>query len=340
MQAAVVTGPQQVELIEVDEPVAVPGSVVVEISACGLGGSDREAARTGDLPAPGWFGHEWSGRVVSVGDEVEDRFVGERVLGSVPPPCGRCRRCRAGLGDHCETSLASLVGDAALASPHGAFAPRLRVAADRVTRTPEGLDEVSATFAEPAAVAAHALARAGNVLGDCVVVVGGGTIGLLTVELARLAGAAEILVVEPDGERRDLACTLGADAALAPSDAAVEWLEAQSHGLGADVVIDCAGMSGRVRPSVPTLVRHGGLVVVVGRGGATALDPDVLVVREVTVRGSIGYQVGDMRRVLALMEEDRLRPDPLVGPTIGVDEVPAAALAEFGPGRVIVRPGG
>ena len=119
--------------------------------------------------------------------------------GSVPPPCGRCRRCRAGLGDHCETSLASLVGDAALASPHGAFAPRLRVAADRVTRTPEGLDEVSATFAEPAAVAAHALARAGNVLGDCVVVVGGGTIGLLTVELARLAGAAEILVVEPDG---------------------------------------------------------------------------------------------------------------------------------------------
>lgn len=338
MRAAVITGPGRVEIMEVAEPEVLPGSVVVEIAACGLGGSDREAAVSGDAPAPGWFGHEWSGRIVAIGDGVDERFIGERVLGSVPPPCGRCRRCRAGLADHCERSLAALVGDEALASPHGAFASRMRVAADRVVRIPEGLDEISATFAEPAAVAAHALARAGHVVGATVAIVGGGTIGLLTTELARLGGAARVLVVEPDPTRRELACSIGADAALAPSGGAVEWLADGGHGLGADVVVDCAGLSGRARPVVPPLVRHGGVVVVVGRGGATALDPEVLVMREATVRGSIGYQVPDMARVLALMEADRLRPDALVGDMIGLDEVPAAVLTEHGPGRVVVRP--
>ncbi len=338
MRAAVVTGPGTVEILDVAEPEAVPGSVVVEVAACGLGGSDREAARHGDPPAPGWFGHEWSGRVIAVGDGVDDRFVGERVVGSVPPPCGRCSRCRAGLVEHCERVLASIVGTEPLASPHGGFAPRIRVAGDRLTRVPEGVDDVDATFAAPAAVSARALARAGQVVGSVVAVVGAGTIGVLAVELARLAGAARILAVEHDRVRAELACDLGADAAMPPGPGAVEWLADQGHGLGADVVLDCAGLGGRDRPEVPALVRHGGVVVVVGRGGVTALDPDVLVTREVTVRGSVGFGAVDMNRTLALMAEDRLRPGRLIGPTVGLDEVPARALDPEAVGRVIVDP--
>lgn len=316
MRAVVLTGPETIEIVDMAEPRAVPGTVVVAIDRCGIGGTDLDAWRTGRLPAPAWFGHEWSGRVVELGPGVTERFLGERVVGAVPPPCGRCGPCRAGLGEHCEEALALIVGTHPTASDHGAFAERIRVDARRVHRIPDGVDDANAALAEPAAVAAHAVALGRQRLGDVVVVVGAGTIGLLVGELARLAGAARVVAVDVEPGRRELACTLGADAAVAPGPELGRLLAAQGHGLGADVVYECAGRSTAVDQAIGA-ARHGGTVVLVGGAENGAIDPSALLARHLTVRASRGYTVTDVHRALDLMADDRFRVGAIHERTVG-----------------------
>ncbi len=334
MKAARLVAPRSVEIHDVEPASLVPGSVIVEISFAGIGGSDLAAYVAGPSSdenswPPAWFGHEWSGRVVDVGDDVPHRFVGERVVGLAPPACGTCRPCGAGLTSHCDFVLEAIVGADPLADSHGAFASQIRVDTRRLLRIPEGVDDADAVLAEPASVAAHAVTRSGMALGDVIGVVGAGTIGLLVAELARLAGAGRVVAVDPEPMRRELACDLGADAAFAPADGAVDWLSRAGSGLGADVVFDCAGLGDSLASAV-SMARRGGTVVAVGvadrRGGGS--EPSVgrldLVRREITLQASLGYVVSDSQRVLGLMAEDRLRVAPILDPDpIGLHELDA-----------------
>lgn len=322
MRALVLNGPKNIELVDVAEPEAVPESVVVQIDRCGIGGSDIEAYADGRLPAGAWFGHEWVGHIVEVGEGLRDRFVGEIVLGAVPPPCGSCRPCRAGYGTHCRVVIEMIVGADPLASSHGAFAERIRVDARRVQRLPEGIDVNDAALAEPAAVAMHAIRRSTVGIGDIVVVVGAGTIGLLVAELARLAGAARVAAIDPESVRRELVCDLGADAAFAPGQELDGWLTRTGHGLGADVVFDCSGGEGELASAI-TQVRRGGEVVAVGVSSRTSNTiTSKLIEREVTIRASLGYTVSDVRRVLSLMAEDALHVANIYDPiALGLNQV-------------------
>lgn len=318
------TGPRRIEIVDVDEPDLVPGSCIVAVERCGIGGPDLVAWSTGELPAPAWFGHEWAGRIVAAGDDSGDRFVGERVVGAVPPPCGRCTPCRAGIDTTCRLVLSMILGTDDLADSHGAFAERIRVDARRVHRLPEGVDFADGALAEPGAVAAHAVRRAQPTLGDIVVVVGAGAVGLLVAELARLSGAGRLAVLEREGDRRELACRLGADAAFGSSDDLMRWLAAQGHGLGADVVYECAGGQDAVDAGTGA-VRAGGTIVLVGTSPDGALlRASSLVAREVTVSASVGYTVADVHRALHLMADDRFRVSDLHGPPIGFAGLAAA----------------
>ncbi len=318
------TGPRTIDVVDVAEPVAVAGSCVIAVEHCGIGGPDLVAWSTGDLPAPAWFGHEWSGRVVAVGPDVEERFVGERVVGAVPPPCGRCIPCRAGIETTCHLVLSMILGTDELADSHGAFAERIRVDARRVHRLPEGVDFADGALAEPGAVAAHAVRRAAPTLGDIVVVVGAGAVGLMVAELARLSGAGRLVVLEREPDRRELACRLGADAAFGSPGDLMRWAADQGHGLGADVVFDCAGGQDALDAGIEA-VRTGGTVVLVGTASDGALLPAApLVAREVTVRASLGYTIADVHRALHLMADDRFRVSDLHGPPVGFAGLAAA----------------
>ncbi len=332
MRVAELRGPETIEIVDRPEPEATAGTIVVDIVRCGISGTDIEAFRTGDLPAPAWFGHEWSGRVKDIGDGVTGRFDGERVVGAVPPPCGRCAPCWAGLGDHCEQALALIVGTHPTASAWGGFAERLRVDARRVQRVPDGVDDANAALAEPAAVAAHAVSLAGQRLGDVVVVIGAGTVGLLVAELARVAGAARVVAVDVEASRRELACSLGADAAFPPGPEVARWLAGQSHGLGADVVYECAG-GGEAVEQATSSARHGGLLVLVATASVPqGLDPAQLVARHLTVRASRGYTVTDVHRALDLMADDRFRLAAIHERLVGFDDL-ATVFAELASDR-------
>ncbi len=315
------SGPGAIEIIEVEPSPVVAGSLLVAIDRCGVGGPDIEAWSTGVLPSPAWFGHEWVGRVVAVGEGVEGHYEGERVVGATAPPCGRCRACAAGLAANCERCLALILGTDPLASPHGAFAELIRVDADRVHRAPDGIDDAAAALTEPAAVAAHAVARSGQRLGDLVAVVGAGTIGLLTAELARLAGASRVIAIDTEPGRGELACSLGADAAFVSEAEAARWLVGHGHGLGADVVYECAGGGGAVGSAV-SLARVGGsLVLVGGLSGAGDVVPAELVAKELTISASLGYTVADVHRALELMADDRIRVDAIIDRVVGFGDL-------------------
>ncbi|MEM7340320.1 MAG: zinc-binding dehydrogenase [Actinomycetota bacterium] len=327
-RAAVLDGPRSLSIRHDVDLDLRPGTVLVAVDRCGIGGSDVAAWISGEAVSGAWFGHEWVGRVLAAGEAAEHRYEGERVVGATSAPCGRCRPCRAGIPAHCTLVLAMILGTDEHASPHGAFADVIRVDARRVQPAPEGVDDTGAALAEPAAVAMHAVTQAEPQPGDLVAVIGAGTIGLATTALARLAGAGPVVAVDPEPAQRDLACDLGADAAVAPGPELRRWLNEHGHGLGADVVYDCAGRADSLAVAADAARPGGRLVVVGAMADGANLDPSEVVVKQLTVRGSLAYTVSDVRRALELMADDRLRLDGIVDREVGFADL-ATVLTEL-----------
>ena len=313
MRVAQLIGPRSLEILSGPDPTARPGQVVVEIAYCGIGGSDRSAWVTGEAASPAWFGHEWTGRIVELGPDVSNRFVGQRVVAAVGSSCGQCRPCAFGVPTHCERVLEQIVGLDPLAALHGGFATHTLADARRLVPVGEAIDSRDAVLTEPAAVAAHAIRRSGFMVGDVVVVLGTGTIGLLTAELARIGGAAAVVSVDHASARRELACDLGADAAFAGVNEGLNaWLNDHTSGLGADVVFVCVDAAEAIAGGLG-LVRPGGVIVAVGVGNQIEnLSVTALLRREADFRVSLGYKIDDVRRVQQLMGADQLRVRPLL----------------------------
>jgi 2-desacetyl-2-hydroxyethyl bacteriochlorophyllide A dehydrogenase len=208
-----------------------------------------------------------------------------------------------------------MVGRDALAPPHGGFAPRISLDARRLVRVVQGLTDAQAAMVEPATIAVHALRRTPFPVGSSVVVQGCGPIGLLALQAARAAGAGRVVAVEPLPARRDLALALGADAAVAPEDAAA------AAGEGADLVVECAGVPATVQAAVD-LVRRGGTVNLVGLASGTAtISPGAWLVKEVAVVASLGYRHEEFTHTMDLVADGRIRLEPLHDATVGLSEL-------------------
>ncbi len=347
MRYARLAAPRSLEIVEVADPSPAPGQVVVEIEACGVGGSDRQAWELGSVFTPAWFGHEWTGRVVALGAGVENRFEGERVVAGTSAPCGHCRACRKGRTDNCETVLRQIVGLDALSAEHGGFATRTVADARRLVPVHDAISFPNAALIEPAAVAAHAVARSGLNIGDVVVVLGSGTVGLLTSELARIGGAAHVVSVDTSAARNELACDLGADAAFSTvSDGLRSWIDDHTGGLGADIVFNCVDVADTLSAGI-SLVCSGGTIVAVGVGNRIDnLSITSLLAREADFRVSLGYNSSDIDRVQALMRQDRLRVRPLIQRDVPSSLEDLAQVFEIGarhaigPPKVLIKPNG
>ncbi len=347
MRFARLVAPRSLEIVSVPEPSPRPGQVVVEVVACGVGGSDRQAWEAGVASTPSWFGHEWTGRVVAVGDGVVGRFEGQRVVAGVSPPCGSCRPCTVGRSANCQSVLEQIVGLDDLSADHGGFATYTVADARRVVPVDDAISFPDAALIEPASVAAHAVRRSGMTFGDVVVVIGGGTVGLLTSEVARIGGAAHIASVDTSVVRNELACDLGVDAAFTSVDDSLRhWIDEHTGGLGADVVFTCVDTAEALSAGL-SLVCSGGTIVAVGVGDRIDnLSITSLLAREADFRVSLGYSADDIGRVQALMRQDRLRVRPLrqQGAPCSLDDLASILEAGIeptaGPPKVVVRPDG
>jgi len=313
MRAFVITGPHEASVQEVREPEAGPGQVVVEVVRAGVCGTDVEFF-TGTMPYlhdgqasyPIRIGHEWCGHVAVLGEGVDSSWEGAFVTGDTMLGCGRCDRCRSGRHHVCEERHEVGVRR----GWHGALAERLLVPASSLKRLPNGMAPTAAALVEPGGSAVRAIEAAAVRSGSRLCVWGAGTLGLLALQFAR-AGGVVVDIVDPRPESRALALELGAREALSPSDPLSAGYEAMiDMSVGSDVPA-CAVE--QVEPA--------GRVVLVGLApNPSMLDTRRAVLRDVTVVGILAASAG-LERAIELLAGGRIRVEPLVAATVGLDKV-------------------
>ena len=320
--AGLITGKETLEFRAFDAARPQPGCVTVDISLCGICGTDIASYRTGHLHSPAVCGHEWVGVLSAVGAEVSDLREGERVVVAVPPACGRCPECRGGLAEYCRTTSSVARGRNAFAPPHGAFARSITVEAGRVLPAHPDLTDEEAAQVEPATVAFHGVRRSRIAPGDTVLVQGAGPIGLLAMQFARAAGAGQLLVVEPTEARRDLALELGASVALTPEEAA-DGVQEHTRGLGADVVLECSGVPALLQTAAD-LARTGGMVGLISFLAQPAtINGARWLAKELSLVASNAFTHDDFRRSMAFLADGRVKAAPLHSRTVALDDLEA-----------------
>ncbi len=322
MAAAVYRSPGVVTVEERTVPRPGPDQLVVRVHSCGICGSDIHQLRDGWGFTPGAVaGHEWSGTVAALGDDVTGWSVGELVVGGPGQRCGTCRRCLEGKPSQCE-SRNSMTGE----QSDGAFAEYIVCRAAGVLRLPDGLSPRHAALAEPLSVALHGITRSGAAPGDRVMVFGAGPIGALSVAALQCMGISDITVVEPHEGRRRLAADLGVTAIVDPEDLDVfpPWEPERMSTRAVDVVLECSGHRAAIEAGFSQLAR-GGMLVMVGAGiDHPTFDINRMILNELTVTGSFVYDQGGFERALELLASDGFPSELLIDPA----DIPLAAIGD------------
>ncbi len=330
MHAALITGKGELSIDEVREPEPAATGVVVNIELCGICGTDIHAYQSGQPYNPAICGHEWTGTLSAVGDEVaslagptSELSEGDRVVVAVPPACGSCDACRAGQSQRCQVSFLVAVGRDPLAPSHGGFAPRLAVGANRVVKAHPDLSPTQAAQVEPATVAFHAVRRTQPRLGEVSVVQGAGPIGLTTLQWVAAAGAGEIIVVEPNDARREVAAGLGATVTVTPAEAQAAIAD-HTSGLGADTVYECVGRPETIQGAVD-LARRGGMVSLIGLADSdAAISPSAWLVKEISLEASLAYSHEEFDMAMKMIAAGKVDLDAMHSRTVGLADLDSA----------------
>ena len=323
MKALLLTEYKQMQVTDVDEPVVGPDDVLVQVEACGICGSDIHGydGSTGRRIPPLVMGHEAAGVVVDCGENVTDLEKGARVTFDSMVSCGKCEFCLDGHRNLCDNRMVLGVscGDY---RRHGAFAERISVPRRIVYELPDTLPFEHAALVEAVSVAVHAANVTPISLGDTVVVVGAGMIGLLTLQAVRAAGATNVIAVDLNDKRLSVAKELGADIVLRADDGDVPAkIRELTRGRGADVAMEVVGATPTVVTAIES-VRKGGAVCLVGNVSPTIELPlQSVVTREISLHGTCGCN-GEYPECIDLMNRGAINVAPLITSKISLADSP------------------
>jgi threonine dehydrogenase-like Zn-dependent dehydrogenase len=320
MRAFVITGPGKAEVLDVDEPVAEPGEVVVDVERAGVCGTDMEVftgemayLHTGEAAYPIRIGHEWCGVVTATGDGVDPSWTGRRVTGDTMLGCGHCARCTSGRQHLCADRYEIGIRR----GRPGALAARLPVPVRALHELPESVDATLGALVEPGGNALRAVLAADLSPGSRVLITGPGTIGLLAAQFARAAGAdVHLLGLELDFPR-----SLGF---------AQAWTAADLPAVPFDAVIDCSNAAGLPARAVE-LVEPSGRVVFIGIAGEPSpVDSRRIALKDLTVVGVLSGSPG-LAETISRYASGAVDPRPLVAATVGLDDAVAVLSGERDP---------
>ncbi|MBW1712644.1 MAG: alcohol dehydrogenase catalytic domain-containing protein, partial [Deltaproteobacteria bacterium] len=239
MKSALLTGKGRLEIIDGPRPRPRADEVLVRVHYCGICGSDVHIFRQG-RPEPLVLGHEFSGEIAELGSKVEGWQPGQRVAVLPGAPCGQCAWCAQGQPQLCQFSLPPK--GYGLGERAGALAEYIAVSASSLHRLPPGLASREAALAEPLSVVLHAVGLSRFRAGHRVLVLGCGTIGLLTVLVLSLSGAGLIMASDPMASKRQKALSLGAGQAHHPAELSFEFIQEQVGPTGPEVIFECVGV--------------------------------------------------------------------------------------------------
>lgn len=304
-------GIENVSLEMVDEPVAKEHEVKIKVHATGICGTDLHIVKD-EYPVncPVIMGHEYSGTVVEVGAAVQNFAVGDRVVSlTAVVTCGKCCYCRSGLLMLCNErkSIGSGV--------NGAFAQYIVVPAKHAFKVPENISLDEAALCEPLACIVRCVIERGTVKpGDNVLVSGPGTIGLLTLQIARASGGNVIVLgVSRDKDRLDLAKKMGAcETIIVDQVPGQSRLKEITSTEGFDVAFECSGVSSSANNCLK-LLKKTGLYVQVGLfGKKIEFDLDLALMKEINITNGFASEPTSWRKALTLLERKQVEVTSLI----------------------------
>jgi L-iditol 2-dehydrogenase len=309
-------------LRDVENPTPGPDELLVKVEAAGVCGSDRHFLR-GEFPCspPVTLGHEFCGIIEGMGGAVVGFQPGMRVTGDPNIACGRCAHCYRGRVNLCANLQAIGV------HRDGGFAEYVLVPQKQAHPLPISMKATHGAFCEPLSCCIHGVDLAEIKPGASVVILGGGVIGMLTLQLARLAGAGSVVLSTRQASRRALAEKIGATASVDPSAGDVVAKIAGPSGIlpgGADVVIECAGVADTMR-QMTQLARRGGTAVMLGvmpKDALVPLEPFDIFFRELRILGSF-VNPFTHRRAAELIASGAIEVEALITRQTALEDIAA-----------------
>ena len=337
MPAAVYIGDGEIVVRELDIPVPGPTDALVEVSHCGICGTDLHLVLEKYARPQSVLGHEWAGTIAAVGESVQGWELGARVVQNPTPGCGECRACKRGRPSVCLRREPPDLLDFA----HGAFCRYKLVPASRLLRVPDSLSTRAAALTEPTAIAIHTVNLSAAQPGDRVLVTGGGPVGLLTTAVLRARGIDDVTVSEPTPLRRERARAVGATRVISPHElprAPMGRPVAEPY----TIAFECSGNAAAAESAFDQL-DYAGTLVFVGTGHEMPrINHNRAIVLELAIIAAFNYDIEGFAPALDLLASGRLPLDALIeSDDVLLDDVLSTmhrlAAGEL-PGKVMVRP--
>ena len=321
MKAAILEDIKKFKIADVDAPKPDNNKVIINIIKTGICGSDIHNWDAGE-PKGLIMGHEFTGKVVNPGSRT-DLKIGDRVTALPISPCGNCEACETGNPQYCSETWTHAIG-LSLDNP-GGLTSTIAIRPDMVLKLPDNVTDEEGAMVEPTAVGLHAVHLADIRVGDKVLIVGGGIIGLVSAMFAKLEGAEFVAVSETNEARGKKSVKL---------NVADDWFNAKDENFlnniftkipnGFDVVIDCSGTTKAVESELMT-VKPGGTIVLVGVSPKPIEFASVIaVMKELTIKGAIAYTKEEFKNCISLMANKKIDVMKFVDDIVPLEETQKA----------------
>ena len=325
MNAAVLYGPADLRYEQAAISQPGKGDVLLRIKAAGNCGSDLERVMVeGTYHFPCIPGHEFAGEIAEIGSDVSEFKVGDRVTAAPLIPCMKCEWCLQGQYNLCEDY--DYVGSRS----DGAFTEYVKIPAANVAKLPENVDYEDGAMTDPAAVALHAIRRAGEIgTGQTIVILGAGPIGMFACQWAKIMGAKKVIATDIVEEKLTIMQGFGVDVTInAKKEDVVERIMAETNGTGADMLLETAGSVQTHRQSL-LAARKRGKVVHIGRAYTDVLLPDEVFTKifrkELNVYGAVNSNFSlydhEWKTTLHYMSLGELKTKPLISHRLPLSEI-------------------
>jgi L-iditol 2-dehydrogenase len=315
----------KIVLEEVAEPVPGPGQVRLKVQTCGVCGSDIHAYY-GEHPFisfPIQPGHEFAGEIDMLGPDVTGWREGQRVTAEPSLVCGECENCRQGKYHICYNLR--VIG----CQTDGGFAEYLLVPASKLVALPDNLTFEEGSFVEPLAVGVHALRKATTDASTRLLILGAGTIGLVTLLAARGMGITEITITDLVDDKLDMAAELGAKHTINTGKTSLAAFCQETYGseMAFDVAVECVGTGGTVRDGLPVLKKGGQMIVAGVFPEEVAVNLGMVQDRELELIGTLMYRMDDFQYALDLIATGKAEVDRLISARYALPDIVAAMKA-------------
>lgn len=345
MRAVVLNGPNDFAPTDIPKPVIGDNDMLLEMKKAAICGTDMRilaGTKTKGVRYPSVIGHEMCGVIAEVGKNVTGFQVGDKVSIANVIPCGSCPACLAGRENACMNRKA--IGY----EFNGGFEeyvliPEIAIKSGNVIKLPEDVSFTAGALIEPLSCCIRGLKNAGTGFNDTVLIVGAGPIGLMHMQLSKIAGAKQVIVSEPNEMRREVALELGADRVVDPTKENLEQIiKDATNGMGADVIVMAIGVPALVNSTLKLCKKGGTVNLFAGFAGTGECQIEVNTIHynEINVNGSTAYKRADYLEAADMVITKKINLDKIATHTFKIDEFQNAyEMCKSGKGlKVMIEP--